>query len=702
MRGLSQLPRSTASALLRISSIHAYIAPMTARIFWVGLICTALVWTGCQHTQPSTESSTSPSGPTVLARYADQTITLDEFERRYARSVGDSAQAAADSMAAYREFLDRYVDFRLKVHAAREAGMDTLDSYQQEVRSYQQQMARPRLLRREVMDPLIRTLYDRRQHEVNVSHILIRVAPEAPPADTLQAYQKLASIVDSLNRGADFGMLAARHSEDPSAQRQGAPGYRGQLGFLTAGRTVKAFEDRMYSTPEGAMSDIFRTRFGYHVLKVHERRPARPNIDIAHIMIRPEGGTPSDTADARQRALALQDSLDAGADFAALARQHSDDAQSAQRGGQLGTISSDRPLPASFKEAAFAIDSVGAVSPVVQTRFGFHLIKLLDRQAQPSYEEAYDDLKELASRLPRSNAAQQHYAREVRNRIGARVDTAQVLEALDIEALSAPVDQLSGTESSARAVTLGDSTYTLSEVASFAPPQGSEPNTTVGARIDAFLNDAAITHAATRLEERDPEFRLMMNEYRDGLLLFQFMQDSVWTAAANNTAALRAHFQSNREDYRLPERVAVAAFRSPADSLLEPIAASLRSRPTADSAIARAERTQPVRADTVMVPLQPDTTRSSLYRRALKVNEGEVVGPLPDENQYVLLVRGPKHPARLQTFEEARNAVVQDYQEVYEEAVLDRLHRQHNVRMYPERLQRAFGRSSTESVSARR
>ncbi len=666
---------------------------MINRIVWIGLACFAMLWAGCQHTQPSPPTATN-SEPIILARYADQTITLDEFERRYARSVGDSAQAASDSLAAYRDFLDRYVDFRLKVHAAREAGMDTLASYRQDVQGYQQQMARPRLLRREVMDPLIGTLYDRRQQEVDVSHILIRVAPNAAPSDTLEAYRTLAALVDSLDQGAHFGALAQRHSEDPSAQQEGSPGYRGHLGYLTAGRTVKAFEDRMYTTPDGEVSPIFRTRFGYHVLKVHGRRPRRPDIDIAHIMVRPDGGTSQDTAQAREEAQALHDSLSSGADFAALARRHSDDTQSARRGGRLGTISSDRPLPAPFKEAAFAIDSVGAVSPVVNTRFGFHVIKLLDRQSRPSYDEAYDDLKDLAGRLPRSYAAEQRYAREVRRRLGVQVDTARVLHALDVSSLNAPVSHLteaSGSSLDHRAVALGDSTYSLADVAAFSPSEGAPVIESVEGQIDAFLNDAAITHAALQLEQRDPQFRLMMNEYRDGLLLFQFMQDSVWTAAAQDTARLRAYFEAHRSQYRLPDRVAVAAFRSPADSLLEPVVRAVAEGTPVDSAITQAERIASVQADTVMVPLNPDTTRNALYHRALEVDEGAAVGPLRDGNQFVVLVRGPMHRARSQSFEEARNAVVQDYQEVYEQIVVDRLHQRYAAEVYPERVQAAFG-----------
>lgn len=657
----------------------------------VGCCLTLVI--GCTSTHPPVSQSSSDA-PVVVARYADTVITLDEFERRYAHSVGSRTDATDDSLAAYRDFLDRYVDFRLKVRAARAAGMDTTAHYKQEIRSYQQQTARPRLLREEVMEPIIRTLYERQQREVDVSHLLIRVPPDAPPSDTLAAYQRLATLVDSLQHGADFGALAERHSDDPSAQQQGAPGYRGRLGYLTAGRTVKAFEDRMYETPEGERSSIFRTRFGYHVLKVHDRRPARPDIQIAHVMIRPDGPAPSDTAAARKEAEALRDSLQAGADFASLARRHSEDPQSARKGGNLGTVRSDQRLPSSFKEAAFVLDSVGTISDVVRTRFGYHIIKLTDRKTLPSYEEAYENLKKQAARLPRSDSAQKQFAHAHRARLGTRVDTARVLDVLNISSLHAPADSLTpdavnSDVASTKVALLGDSTYTIGDIAAFSPPEDTEPAATVGGRIDAFLNDAAITHAALQLEAQDPEFRLLMKEYREGVLLFQFMQDSVWTAAAQDTAALQRYFQNHRDRYRLPKRADVRVIRSPSDSLLQPLASALDGDVSLDSIAAAANRTAPLRMDTVTVPLTPDSTQS-VYRRALEVAEGAHVGPFHHNNQVLLLVRGLQHPARRQTFEEARSAVVQDYQEQYEKQVMQRLRRRYDARTYPERLHRAF------------
>ena len=250
------------------------------------LLTSATLIVGCSGSR----TAAVPAGaddPSVVAVIDGEPLTLDEFETRYARASGGAAVAADDSLEAYRDFLQRYVNFRVKVKAARDAGLDESDEVLSEIRTYRTNLARPYLIEREVLEPLVREVYDRRQETIDASHILIRVGPVPTPADTLAAYEKLVMVLDSVRAGTDFGDLAVRHSEDPSAQREGRPGYRGRLGFFEAGRMVQEFEDVAYETPVGEVSDIFRTQFGYHILQVNERRENVAPVQVAHIMIVP-------------------------------------------------------------------------------------------------------------------------------------------------------------------------------------------------------------------------------------------------------------------------------------------------------------------------------------------------------------------------------------------------------------------------------
>lgn len=662
-------------------------------LFSTALLCTVFSLAGCSAGQPTADdaqTSAPDESRTVVATYGDSSLTLSEFERAYAKA-NDAPSPTADSQAAYEEFLQQYVNFRLKVRAAREAGLDTLPTVQRDLRSYRQKMARPKVMRSQVYEPLVRDLYERRQQEVDVSHILARVGPNAPPEDTVAAYQKMQSIADSIEQGVPFDALAYRNSEDPSAQKEGQRGYRGRIGYIRAGQIVEPFEDRMYRVPPDSISDIFRTQFGYHILKVHDRRPAQPPIRLSHIMIRPDG----DSSRTRQRLDSIRTEIvQNGANFAALAQKYSEDRRSASKGGDLGTVESTQSLPPSFRRVVLTLDSVGAVSDVVKSRFGYHLIKLTDRDTLPSFDEAYDDLKEQITDRPRVERRKEKVAREVRTQEGTTVDTSRILTAVN----ASTVDTLSrvllstqdGSAAGSRIATLGDSTFTLAHLSRHVMQTDGGAQMSIGDVIDDFLNEKALQYTTAQLEERDPSFAATMKEYREGLLVFQFMQDSVWTAAAQDTAGLRRTFRQQRDQYRFPDRVRTVVLRSGPDSLLRPYQSPTNSS-TLPSLVQQAKADSLVTVDTMMVTDESP----EVYRQVLSKEDGTAIGPLTHEGDALLLIRDTQLPARRKRFEEARSSVIRDYQNRYEDEVLARLRRRYDVETYPERLRRAFDDTTT-------
>ncbi len=405
-----------------------------SRIWWhsyagICVVVTAAgVLAGCGGTAPVMKEG---PGPNVVARFAGQELTVPEFEKRYERSVGGNAAAVQDSMADYEDFLQRYVDFRLKVIEAKSIGLDKDPEIVQEIGQYKDQLARPYLVDQEVVDGLVHNLYDRQQEEVSASHILVRVQSPGAPADTLEAYLRMESLRDSVLAGTPFGDIAQRNSDDPSAKQN-----KGYLGVFTGGRMIKAFEDKAYETPVGEMSDIFRTRFGYHILQVHSRGKRSPDIRAAHILIRTSD---DDSTKALATIHEIMQKLDEGVEFSDLAKEYSEDQGSAQNGGDLGFFGRGR-MVAPFEEAAFGLKKIGDVSAPVRTRFGYHLIKLLDVGTLPTFDEAYDDLKTLVQRLPRFKTAETALALSYKEQLGSSIDTMAV-EQLTAE-LSAGLDPL--------------------------------------------------------------------------------------------------------------------------------------------------------------------------------------------------------------------------------------------------------------------
>ncbi|MBO6577310.1 MAG: peptidylprolyl isomerase [Rhodothermales bacterium] len=639
----------------------------------------------------------------VVAIIGSERITLEDFERQYSRSLPDSADASQDSLGAYQDFLQRYVDFRLKVREADSAGYDSREDLIQEMSQYRGQLARPYLLEREVVEPLIQDLWDKKQEMVDVSHILLRVDPDAAPNDTARVYARMVGLLDSLASGADFGDLAGTYSEDPSAKDATRPGYRGRLGVYSGGRMVKPFEDRMYSTPVDSVSEIFRSQFGYHILKVHDRRAKPTDRRVAHIMIQPRGQTPADTLDAAARLDSTLAMLRAGQDFAQVAQTMSDDRQSAPRGGDLDFVGFDGWLPPEMRDVAFALESEGNISDPVQTRFGHHIVKLLAIREPVSFEEAYEDLKSEVARLPRANQAEAEFAAQIRAREGARIDSSWVNEMLGQTSADSVLFAISngtiGDDMLRREVAfLGTNAYTVEEFGTFASSyRGArqlEPQRRFQATLDAFLDDRAIELEVSALEARDENFRRTMQEFRDGLMLFRLMEDSVWTAANQDSSALMAHFEANRDNYRFPDRTRILGIASSSDSLMQVIHGLLEAG-TPYAAILDAyqpDSTVSVRFDTTLV----EGETSSIYDRAFDQPVGGHTEVLTYSAGRIVLINDGVEPSRPKTFREARAEVVSEYQTTLEERLVAGLRNKYGVVTYPERLSRAFAPAVVE------
>lgn len=637
---------------------------------------------GCGGARPS---GSAPGG--LLAEWTGGQLTTADFEAAYDAAESGVADPATSPTARRADFLERYVNFRLKVLAARQAGYDRDEAYRTEVEQYRNQLAGPYFMDREVLDAIVRDIYDKQAEQVEVAHVLLSLDPYT--ADTVAVYRRAVEIRDSIRAGHySFAEAATRYSTDPSARREGGPGYRGALGWITGGQTVLPFEDAAYDTPVGQIGGPVRTQFGVHLVQVTGRRAAPGEIRAAHILIRPDGPAPADTAAAREQILGLRARIAAGESFGTLARQYSEDPGSAVQDGDLGFFGTGRMVP-EFEQAAFALQNPGDVSGVVQTRFGVHLVQLTERRGRPSFEEQYESLKNLAQRLPQTALRRRAVGRQYRAEVGGRYDEALVREAI----MALPADSAGavlaregfGAMNSRVFSSVGDSTYTLSRLAGplSRVRASGDPRPAMLQAAQAWADEQAVTMAVAGLESRDPEFARIFRNYADGVLYFRVAEDSVWTRAREDEAGLRAHFEANAASYRWPDRRRVLAFRSPGDSVLTAVAGLLdQGMAPAD---VRARFTAPrfgLSLDTVFVS---DSTRSALDA-TLSLQPGQRTDVLAERSRLAVYVYDGLEPARAKTFAEARAEVISSYQERLEREWEARLRARYRARTYPERL----------------
>jgi peptidyl-prolyl cis-trans isomerase SurA len=322
----------------------------------------------------------------VLTLGGSKTFTSDEFFDSFTKN-----QLSADSSQRtdIRSYLDLYTNLKLKVLAAEQSGRDTTEAFREEMATYRKQLAQTYLSDKTLVEQLANEAHQRMQQEVRASHILIAVAEEASPADTLAAYQQALAVRGRLMGGEPFATVARQVSKDPTVQQNG-----GDLGYFSVFQTVYPFENAAYQTPVRSLSAPVRTRFGYHLIQVNDRRPSRGKVQVAHILVRiSPTAQPDGAAAAKARIDEAYAKLKAGESFEALARTYSDDVQSKNTGGKLPPFATGQMVP-SLEEAAFALTTPGSYSPPIKTNYGWHILKLIERKPIESYTELAPALRQ--------------------------------------------------------------------------------------------------------------------------------------------------------------------------------------------------------------------------------------------------------------------------------------------------------------------
>ncbi|MFD2721946.1 peptidylprolyl isomerase [Hymenobacter monticola] len=552
---------------------------MHKRILYAGAAVVTLL-AGCQTSKPAPSAavaSTTATGP-VVETLGTYPVPANEFAYVYRKN--NSSAPDYGTRQSVTDYLDLYTNFRLKVLEAEQRGLDTTQAFKRELEGYRQQLAQPYLTEKSVTDQLVREAYDRMSQEVNASHILVRVAPDATPQDTLAAYQKITKLRQQAQAGEDFGQLARANSEDPSAKENG-----GKLGYFTAMQMVYPFESVAYKTPVGQVSQPVRTRFGYHLIKVNDKRAAQGEIKVAHLMIRMNANAPkADSITAKKKIDELYSRLKKGENWDKLVAQFSEDAGSAANGGELPPFGTGRMIP-SFEESAFKLQKPGDLSAPVQTPYGWHVIRLIEKQPLAKFADLEAGLKSKVAKDSRSELNKAAFLKRVRQEdkfaevpaaktyVFSKADTALVAGrykyVAPAAAMKAPAKN-AVTDNSAL-FTINGKPYTVKEFLTFAqqnqrPRTGAQPSFAMQQLYDQYVEQSLTDYEKNSLDTKYEDYRMLVKEYRDGILLFQLMDEKVWSKAIEDTVGLKKYFAANQSKYQWDQRVqgTVVSAASPA------------------------------------------------------------------------------------------------------------------------------------------
>tara|TARA_B100000809_G_scaffold199394_1_gene199378 strand:- start:5713 stop:7665 length:1953 start_codon:yes stop_codon:yes gene_type:complete len=496
----------------------------------------------------------------VLLTVGGNDVKLSEFNAIYNKN---------NSKESVQDYLDLYIKFKLKVKEAEDLGFDTVPKFIAELAGYRKQLAEPYLTDKEVTEDLIKEAYNRMKTDVRASHILVGISEDAAPVDTLKAYNKIMNARKTVLKGADFSSTAKEMSDDPSAKKNG-----GDLGYFSAFHMVYPFESAAFNTKVGEVSLPIRTKFGYHILKVVDKRDARGNIEVAHIMVKPEGLAKHKFS--RVKIDEIYQKLKEGADFSALAKQFSDDSGSSRKGGVLPAFNAGK-MVASFENAAFELQKDGEISEPVKTDFGWHIIKRIKLMELASFDDLYKSIKARVAKDSRSNRSKVALYSKIKAENGFKE---MLKERDDFYKVVNSEDYKAGTFNASNTLKYnklmfgyyaedGDKfEFTQLDFANYIQDKkyrgDKKKNISIQVEINRMykdiVNKKGVEFKDTRLVKTNQEFRLLMQEYRDGILLFDLTDEKVWSKAVKDSAGLYNFYEKNKADYMWGERVQATVY----------------------------------------------------------------------------------------------------------------------------------------------
>ncbi len=495
-----------------------------------------------------------PANP-VIFTVGNEQILKDEFLRQLTKNRKDKNNP---SEAEIKEYLNLYVNFKLKVKEAMTLQLDTNPAFRSELAGYRKQLAAPYLNDKRVTESLMQEAYERMKQEVNASHILINVDPNASPADTLMAYNKALDLRKRILKGEKFDSMASRFSEDPSAKKN-----FGKLGWFTVFQMVYPFENTAYKTPKGELSMPFRTQFGYHILRVNDIRAARGEMKVQHIMIRTGYGAAQEVlSNAKERIDMAYDELLKGVPFDSLVEKYSQDDGSKANKGIMNWMSSLSGYPDEFKDICFGLKS-GESSKPFSTDYGWHLVKFVEFRPVGEFKDVQDLIKNKVTRDSRSEGSKTAVIERVKKEnayLEYPVNFKLFVSKLDSSFLQGTWKFEANKMTEKPLFTIGNKTYTEMDFASYvvANQQPKEKdNAFMVARnlFTTWANDKCLAYEESILEQKYPEFKYIMTEYHDGILLFDLTDRKVWSKALNDTLGLEAFHAQTSSKYMWKERL---------------------------------------------------------------------------------------------------------------------------------------------------
>jgi peptidyl-prolyl cis-trans isomerase SurA len=494
----------------------------------------------------------------VLFQYGSHQVTQSEFEYVFAKNNPEVENVSKQDL---EDYLDLYIKFKLKVAAAVDMQVDTLPGVRNDLKVYLEQLFNS-YVDKKIIDTLINEAYERMKYDLHLSHILVQVSPNAKPEDTLKAYTRIMNIRSEILGGRPFDKVAVELSDDKYVKQN-----KGDIGYIS-GLLIPFynFETTAYNTPVGKLSMPVRTRLGYHLIKVMDKRKAMGTVQLKHILVKfPKNPAPSDIEKARKKADSLYNLIENGASFDAVATANSDDKLSASKGGLMEPFGSGSMVPV-FEDRAYALEKDGDMSKPFQSNIGFHIIKRVSRTPLKPLDEIRDQLKRKIQQDERYQIARNRLIRqykETHSFIQFNDRAEPLVTRLDSSILNASWKYVPKPADSVELFVIGNKSYYGVDLLRYIQKyQVRKRNGDFPELLDEyyrkFIERSVLEYG---IEHEPGDYNMIKKEYYEGIVMFAAMEKMVWTKAVQDSAGLQAYYDAHKNDHKWGERMVVDVYR---------------------------------------------------------------------------------------------------------------------------------------------
>ena len=474
----------------------------------------------------------------ILFKVNDSIVYVDEFNRVYSKNF---ELIDENNQKDFESYLELFINYKLKLAEAYEMGLHNDPKYKSELNKYVKQLQNTYLTDKETEEDLLKEAYERTKYELNVSHILIRI--DENNNDTLDVYNKLNSLREPL-LNLPFEEFKNRFQKDEDLIIE-------NLGYFSAFKMIYKFENMSYKTQVGEVSRPFQTRFGFHILKVNDKRPSLGEITVGHIM------TYKSKPDAFKRISNILDSINSGISFEYLAKKYSDDKNSSFKGGRLNPFSSGQINSIPFENAAFGLENKNDISKPIETKYGWHIVKLYDKKSVQKFDEIKYQLLNKLKKSSRYSIISESFYDFLLSRYGLDYENSNLdyfVSILDSSYFKGEWSIPEFFDEEKTLIKVSNKRLKYLDFAVFLEDNQRKSKPTsyvklVSEQYSRFIKSNILEIYKNNLESENLDFKFIIKEYREGLLLFNLMQDKIWTVRDSDSTKLKVYFEENKNKY---------------------------------------------------------------------------------------------------------------------------------------------------------